>query len=163
MSLGEDENDDERPTMYRVDPSGVVVLLNPLPSQIRINEDIDDARGSVVVAEQDSMRKSSKQTLPSSASSAAFLGNWDAILPRREMNDIRERLERQSSVIMSEEEIQKSLADVVGRTFVDTDSTTDSTDRSSSEIGGGEKSTRHRPMLFASFTRERGLQISRIE
>lgn len=168
MSLGEEGNEDERPTMYRVDPSGVVVLLNPRSPQSRIHDDIDvagnndDARGSVVVAEQDSMRKSSKQTSPSS-SSAAFLGNWDAILPRHEMDDIRERLEQQASVIMSEEEIQKLLAGVVGRTFADTDPTTDTHGRSSSEIECGERPTRHRPMLFASFTRERGLQISRIE
>ncbi len=148
MSLG--DSVDEWPTMYRVDPSGVVVLLNPPPSQNRISNDDDNeddnARGCVAIS---------------------FLGNWDAILPRREMDDIRERLERQASY-MNVEDICKSLVDVVERTFADsttsTTATTGAVDRSRSETkGGGNKSARHGPMLFASFTRERGLQISRIE
>jgi hypothetical protein len=147
MSLG-DEEDDMMPTMYRVDPSGVVVLLNPCPTRDRIGDDIDDYETGQEVLTNKSRKN--KPTL--SSSSAAFLGNWDEIIPRHELDAIRERIERRASY-MSEEEIQSSLVDIVRRTFAITASSTESDD----------KSTRRAPMLFASFTRERGLQTSRIE
>lgn len=147
MSLG-DEEDDIMPTMYRVDPSGVVVLLNPCPTRGRTGDDIDDYETG-----QEVLTNKSRKNIPIlSSSSAAFLGNWDEIIPRHELDGIRERLERRASY-MSEEEIQSSLVDIVGQKFANTATTTESDD----------KSTRRTPMLFASFTRERGLQTSRIE
>ena len=148
MSLG-DEEDDMMPMMYRVDPSGVVALLNPSPSRDRIGDDIDDYETGQEVLTNKSRKN--KPTL--SSSSAAFLGNWDEIIPRHELDGIRESLERRASNV-SEEEIQSSLVDIVRRTFTDTSSSTTESD---------DKSTRRAPMLFASFTRERGLQTSRIE
>ncbi|KAL7542405.1 hypothetical protein ACHAXR_013408 [Thalassiosira sp. AJA248-18] len=129
-----------RPTMYRVDPSGAVVMLSsfdhrdgfhPGTSKDLDQETIEDVgrRGSV-----------------------AFLGNWDPL--RQKKDDIRSQLENQQ--FTNEKELQDSLIDAARQTYID--------DIPMSEENPSKSTGRrlNQPILFASFTRERGLQISHI-
>ncbi len=149
---GGDDDDDRGPTMYRVDPSGAVVLLNP------------------PVAAGDGNRGGGG----SSAVAVAFLGNWDASGPssRRQtmMDEARRTLEDRKYA--TEDEVRDALINVAKQTSVVGGSSSstgegeedslDSATTGGGIVGGSTRTEEKRPMLYASFTRERGLRVSRI-
>ena len=138
-----DDDDDGRsdPTMYRVDPSGAVTLLNSSSNSILPTGDKYVSRQSTG---DSSLRRGS----------VAFLGNWDAL--RQKKDDIRSQLER--CQYTNEEEVQDVLIDAARQTYM----IESSISSSASQDREGKVLVNQRPALFASFTRERGLQISRI-
>lgn len=119
----------ERNAMYRVDPSGAVVLLSSM----------DDVDSSSIENESESAIKSRRR-------SVALMGNWEATKQKKEF--IQQQLEKQK--ISSEEQIQKLLVHAARQTC------TDGSDANE------EASSKTSPVLFASFNRERGLEIIRI-
>ncbi|KAL9187845.1 hypothetical protein ACHAXT_006223 [Thalassiosira profunda] len=127
---GEDGSDG--PAMYRVDPSGAVVLLGS-----------NDSRQNETTTTKYAGRRGS----------VAFLGNWDPL--RQKKDAIRNQLGTRP--FATEDEVQDALADAAKQTFQE--EVVQITEQSASP--SGEKSP-HRPILFASLTHERGLQISRI-
>ena len=186
--LGEDdggresENDDDDdaggggvPTMYRVDPSGAVVLLNP---PVAAGDRGGGGGGGV----------GNRQGGVSSSPAVAFLGNWDAASGppshRRQtattMDEARRTLEGRKYA--TEDEVRDALMNVAKRTFVVGGSSSSSSSSTGGDgggeedsldpaatagrggriIGGSTRTEEKRPMLYASFTRERGLRVSRI-
>ena len=176
----ENENDDDAggggPTMYRVDPSGAVVLLDP---PVAAGDRGGGGGGGV----------GNRGGGVSSSPAVAFLGNWDAASGppshRRQtattMDEARRTLEGRKYA--TEDEVRDALMNVAKRTFVFGGSSSSSSSSSTGDDGGGGEdshdtaatagrgggiiggSTRteeKRPMLYASFTRERGLRVSRI-
>ena len=131
--LGSGDNDGQ-PMMYRVDPSGAVVLLNPVSYE-------ETSRETTTTIEGSGKRRSG---------SVAFLGNWDPLRQKKDI--IRRQLETQQ--FANEEELQDVLIDVARQTYVDEVPLSE---------GSALQSTKKRlnqPVLFASFT-QYGLQISR--
>ena len=133
--LGSGDNDGQ-PMMYRVDPSGAVVLLNPVSYE-------ETSRETTTTIEGSGKRRSG---------SVAFLGNWDPL--RQKKDAIRSQLETQP--FANEEELQDVLVDVARQTYVD------EVPLSEGSVLQSTKKRLNQPVLFASFTHERGLQISRI-
>ena len=135
-------DDDGRsdPTMYRVDPSGAVTLLNSSSNSILTTEDKCVPREST----GDETRRGS----------VAFLGNWDQL--RQKKDDIQSQLERHQYT--NEEEVQDMLIDAARQTYM----VESSIGSSISKDGENRMVVNQQPALFASFTRDRGLQISRI-
>lgn len=109
--------------MYRVDPSGAVVLLSSVDYSAEGDSDGVERRRSVTL-----------------------MGNWEAV--KQKKKTIQQELEMQQ--IDNEEQIQRLLVDAVRKTCVDQPEWDDA-----SLI----KTT---PVLFASFDRDRGLEIKRI-
>ena len=145
LGRSDDDDDDDDghsdPTMYRVDPSGAVTLLNSSSNSILPTGDKYVSRQSTG---DSSLRRGS----------VAFLGNWDAL--RQKKDDIRSQLER--CQYTNEEEVQDVLIDAARQTYM----IESSISSSASQDREGKVLVNQRPALFASFTRERGLQISRI-
>jgi len=84
---------------------------------------------------------------------AAFLGNWDPL--RQKKDAIRSQLENQQ--FTNEDELQNMLIDVAQQSYADLSEISEEIPSHSSM---GKRVSR--PVLFASFTREHGLRISRI-
>ena len=142
--LGRSDDDDDGhsdPTMYRVDPSGAVTLLNSSSNSIL-------PTGDDKYVSRESTGDGSRR------GSVAFLGNWDAL--RQKKDDIRSQLERRQYT--NEEEIQDVLLDAARQTYMIESSISSSASQDREE----KMLVNQQPALFASFTRERGLQISRI-
>ena len=142
--LGRSDDDDDGysdPTMYRVDPSGAVTLLNSSSNSIL-------PTGDDKYVSRESTGDGSRR------GSVAFLGNWDAL--RQKKDDIRSQLERRQYT--NEEEVQDVLIDAARQTYM----IESSISSSASQDREGKVLVNQQPALFASFTRERGLQISRI-
>ena len=112
-----------RNAMYRVDPSGAVVLLSS-----------NGARENMLTKNVERRR------------SVAFMGNWESLKQKKDL--IQQQLETQS--MENEEQIEKMLVDAARQTFID-----DSMDENSF--------SERCPVLFASFSRQRGLDIKRIQ
>jgi hypothetical protein len=136
------------PTMYRIDPSGAVVLLNP-PDGGDAELDADACGGGAPTGGAGGRRR---------GSSVAFLGNSDTP-HRRKIDATRRQLE--DRLYATEGEVQNALIDVVKQTFAVDGSSTTCDDGNPLESTGCIGRTK-RPMLYASFTRERGLRVSRI-
>ena len=142
--LGSDDGNCE-PTMFRLDPSGAVVLLNSCDD----NDDLSTCNLSTNDKDKGNILKDNGRK-----ASTAFLGNWDSLRQRKDV--IRNQLERHQ--FANEEELQEILVDAARQTYMVESSLSD---RSSSPQKG-EKERLNQPVLFASFTRERGLEIARI-
>ena len=140
--LGSDDGcRSEEPTMYRVDPSGAVVLLNSFN-----HRDVFDSGPKKDVDQETIIENFGRR------GSVAFLGNWDPL--RQKKDSIRSQLESQQ--FTNEEELQNELIDVARQTYMDeTSMSEESTSRSKGK-------SLNQPILFASFTREHGLQITRV-
>jgi hypothetical protein len=93
--LGSFNDNSEEPEMYRVDPSGAVVLLNRIDDSTNIPIESRRGRGSV-----------------------AFLGNWDRSLQQTK-DDIRRQLENQN--FANEEELQSMMVDAAKSTYLTTE------------------------------------------
>jgi hypothetical protein len=74
------------------------------------------------------------------------MGNWDALKQKRDL--IRQQLE--TKFFGNEEQIQDLLVDAARQTFTDTDD------------ASATSKEKRMPVLYASFTRQRGLEIKRI-
>jgi len=140
---GDDDYGNDGPAMYRLDPSGAVVLLN--------SSDDGDSGESLSEEGGDNPHR-----IPSNAvrrrGTAAFLGNWDPL--RQKKDNIQSQLESQQ--FTSEEDLQSELIDAARQTYTGDLSMGKDGDAQSKE------KTFNQPILFASFTREHGLQIARI-
>lgn len=132
-----------RPAMYRVDPSGAVSLLNS-------DDDIDGDDGSIITNREGTINSVINK---GRRGSVAFLGKWDAL--RQKKDDIRNQLENQQ--FASERGVQDSLIDAARQTYID-----DSPLSQEKFTQSAASRRSNQPILFASFTRERGLQISHI-
>ena len=143
--LGEGERDYDAkegcmgPTMYRVDPSGAVESLTSFNEKSTLDLRRVFFKGTLI---EGGGRKGS----------VAFLGNWDPLGQKK--YDIQNQLENQQ--FTNEEQVQDILVDLARQTFADKMSS--SKERLSEPLREGINQT----VLFASFTHERGLQISRI-
>lgn len=115
--------------MYRVDPSGAVVLISSVESEM------DSGSSEEAGGEQ---RMTSR--------SVTLMGNWDALKQKRDL--IRQQLE--TKLFGNEEQIQDLLVDAARQTFTDTDD------------ASATSKEKRMPVLYASFTRQRGLEIKRI-
>jgi hypothetical protein len=116
-----------RNAMYRVEPSGTVVLLSSSWDEVSNGNDIET-----------NIQSSERQR------SVSLMGNWEGFKQKRQQ--IQQQLERQ--VIETEEEILTLLVDAAKQTFKD----------DLDDVNLSKKT----PVLFASFSRERGLEIQRI-
>ena len=126
------------PSMYRVDPSGAVVLLSSShAAKAVLSKDTDRERQRI----EDGCRRGS----------VAFLGNWDPLRQRKD--GIRNQLE--GTQFTSEGSLQNVLVDVARQTYVDETSIIN-------EGRSADERSLNQPVLFASFTRDRGLRTSRI-
>ena len=133
--LGRDSGS-KGPTMYRVDPSGAVELLASFNN---------DETSETATSENSKKGNIERKGL------AAILGNWGSL--GREIGAIRNRVESES--FSDEGDIQAALTNIARETFA-----TD--DFMMKAENGMEKTLMNKPVLFASFTRDRGLQIIRI-
>ena len=129
--------------MYRVDPSGAVVLLSSFDGNNSNPSSNEGEAGQEPETKEQSGRRRS----------VAFLGNWDPL--RQKKDDIQNQLENQQ--FTNEEELQNMLVDVAKQTFMD------ETSISEESTLLHERTRQNKPVLFASFTREYGLQLSRID
>ena len=145
-SLGNSEDGnafESRPAMYRVDPSGAVVLLSSF----------DDNNSNPSRKEGEAGQETETKEQSGRRRSVAFLGNWDPL--RQKKDGIQNQLENQQ--FTNEEELQNMLVDVAKQTFMD------ETSISEESTLLHERTRQNKPVLFASFTREYGLQLSRID
>lgn len=140
--LGSDDGSgNEGPTMFRVDPSGAVVVLNSL-----------NDRNGFVSSPKTGLDKETIIKDIGRRGSVAFLGNWN---PLRQMKEsIKHQLETQQ--FTTEEEVQSLLVGLARQTYVDELPLSEEGHSQSMEKRSNES------ILFASFTREQGLEISRI-
>jgi len=90
--LGSSNDNREEPAMYRVDPSGAVVLLNRIDDSTNILIESRRGRGSV-----------------------AFLGNWDRSLEQTK-DDIQRQLEDHN--FANEKELQSMMVEVTKSTYL---------------------------------------------
>ncbi|KAL7532580.1 hypothetical protein ACHAWF_004178 [Thalassiosira exigua] len=133
------------PTMYRLDPSGAVVLLNTFNG--RRHDSSDPAENCRDTIGDPTMKDAVTRA------SVAFLGNWVPLGQKKD--DLRTQIE--SRHYANHDQIQNMLVDAARQTYVDEphEMTVESPRQSVVE-------KLSKPVLFASFTRERGLEISRI-
>jgi hypothetical protein len=161
-SSSDDNNndDDDRPTMYRVDPNGAVVLLTPF---------VDDDGGEKEDSESATTRSLDDDMDANyvvrgrrrGSSSVAFLGDWGRNL-RQKIDQMKSQLTH--GQYANESEIKNLLLDIVKQTFVDdSESLWSATSEENIIHQSKETLLKQHPMLFASFTREYGLRLSRID
>lgn len=122
--------------MYRVDPSGAVVLLNSFHREHPMSNK---------ASEQESIRKGGQR------GSVALIGNWETL--RQKKDGIRNQLENHQ--FTSEDELRSVLINTARQIYMK-----ESPLRGESPLQSAEK---RRPVLFASFTCQSGLQISLIK
>lgn len=150
------DDDDDRPTMYRVDPNGAVVLLTPLVD----DGGVDDSESAIKSLEDMDANNVVRGRSRRGSSSVTFLGNWGRNLYPK-IDEIRSQVpnERYSN----ESEIKNLLLDIVKQTFFDDSESSWSTASKEISHQSKEKLLKQHPMLFASFTRDYGLRLSRID
>ena len=142
-SSSDDNNDDDydRPTMYRVDPNGAVVLLTPLVD----DTGAEDSESAITSLDDDMDANYVVRGHRRGSSSVAFLGDWGRNL-RQKIAQMKSQLTHERYA--NENEIKNLLLDIVKQENI---------------IHQKETLLKQHPMLFASFTREYGLRLSRID
>jgi hypothetical protein len=165
------------PTLYRVDPSGAVVLLNPYDGGeggISGGGSIEDNHDAACAIDNLDAGTNYREASSSMGydryrrrGSAAFLGNWDTI--HRNENDTdntrRRLVDRRYT---TEGDVRDALTDVTRRTFVVDDDEALGVEEggegryASFGDGNARRGRTKRPILYASFTRERGLRVYRV-
>jgi hypothetical protein len=156
-SSDDNHNDDDRPTMYRVDPNGAVVLLTPLVD----DGGEDDSESAITSLDDDMDANYVVRGHRRGSSSVAFLGDWG--------RNLRQKIDQMKSQLTlgryaNECEIKNLLLDIVKQTFVDDSESLWSTTSEENIIHQSKETLlKQHPMLFASFTREYGLRLSRID
>eukprot|EP00804_Cyclotella_cryptica_P005206 CCRYP_018893-RA/>CCRYP_018893-RA protein AED:0.03 eAED:0.02 QI:0/0/0/0.5/1/1/2/0/326 len=123
--------------MYRVDPSGAVVLTSSVHCKMSLDSTVES--GDEKNINMSSIRSRRAVTL---------MGNWGAQAQNKDT--IRQELEKQA--FENEEQIQNLLVNVARQTFSD----------ESGDFCETKPNDKRVPVLFAAFTRERGLEIKRI-
>jgi hypothetical protein len=143
-SSSDDNNDDDydRPTMYRVDPNGAVVLLTPLVD----DTGAEDSESAITSLDDDMDANYVVRGHRRGSSSVAFLGDWGRNL-RQKIAQMKSQLKHERYA--NENEIKNLLLDIVKQENIIHQSK--------------ETLLKQHPMLFASFTREYGLRLSRID
>lgn len=143
-SSSDDNNDDDydRPTMYRVDPNGAVVLLTPLVD----DTGAEDSESAITSLDDDMDANFFVRGHRRGSSSVAFLGDWGRNL-RQKIAQMKSQLKHERYA--NENEIKNLLLDIVKQENIIHQSK--------------ETLLKQHPMLFASFTREYGLRLSRID
>ena len=143
-SSSDDNNDDDydRPTMYRVDPNGAVVLLTPLVD----DTGAEDSESAITSLDDDMDANYVVGGRRRGSSSVAFLGDWGRNL-RQKIAQMKSQLTHERYA--NENEIKNLLLDIVKQENIIHQSK--------------ETLLKQHPMLFASFTREYGLRLSRID
>lgn len=121
-----------RNSMYRVDPSGAVVSISSLDDVSDFNTDGEE--GSETAIHSTKRRRS-----------VTLLGNWENLKQKKEL--VQQQLEKHS--VENEEQILQLLVDAARQTLVN-------------ETVQDIQSTSSVPILFASFSHQRGLEIKRI-
>ncbi|KAL7481447.1 hypothetical protein ACHAW6_007129 [Cyclotella cf. meneghiniana] len=121
--------------MYRVDPSGAVVLTSSVDRDLSLESHVESADGTTTKS-------------VGRRRSVTLMGNWEAQMQNQDI--IRQELENKACV--NEEQIQNILVNAARQTFSD----------ESSDFSEMKLSHKQVPVLFASFTHERGLEIKRI-
>ncbi len=149
------------PLLYRVNPSGAVVLLNPSDG----NRDHHATANADDSLEMDQNQRRGASSMgyhcDQRRGSAAFLGNWDALHRSKNVDNTRRQLEDERYA--TEGEVKNALIDVAKRTFVVDDESLGVVEGGGYESSGdGARRRTKLPILFASFSRERGLRVSRI-
>jgi hypothetical protein len=150
-----DDDDDDRPTMYRVDPNGAVVLLTPL-----VDDGGEEDSESAITISLDDMDANVVRDRRRGSSSVAFLGDWGRNL-RQKIDQMKSQLTHRRYA--NESEIKNLLLDIVKQTFIDSESSWSTTSEENIIHQSKETLLKQHPMLFASFTREYGLRLSRID
>jgi 20S proteasome alpha/beta subunit len=121
--------------MYRVDPSGAVVLTSSVDPELSLDSRVES--GDEKTTKSVGRRRS-----------VTLMGNWETQIQNQDT--IRHELEKRACV--NEEQIQNLLVDAARQTFSD----------ESGNFGEMKLDNEQIPVLFASFTHERGLEIKRI-
>lgn len=155
-SVHDDDDDDDRPTMYRVDPNGAVVLLTPLVD----DGGVEDSESAITSLDDMDANNVVRGRSRRGSSSVTFLGNWDRNLHPK-IDEMRSQVPNERYA--NESEIQNLLLDIAKQTFVDDSESSWSTTSEEISHQSKEKLLKQHPMLFASFTREYGLRLSRID
>jgi len=158
-SSSDDNNDDDydRPTMYRVDPNGAVVLLTPLVD----DTGAEDSESAITSLDDDMDANYVVRGRRRGSSSVAFLGDWGRNL-RQKIAQMKSQLTHERYA--NESEIKNLLLDIVKQYFVDDSESSWSTTSEENIIHQSKETLlKQHPMLFASFTREYGLRLSRID
>lgn len=125
------------PSMYRVDPSGVVQLLTSY-NNMQVFDSVDDSEDNTTTRKRSGRR-----------GSFAFLGNWSTLGQKK--NTIQSQLQNQA--FKNEEEVQRMLVTAARQTFEE--------DMSDTVLSTEKR--KNQPVLFIAFTRERSLQVSRVD
>jgi hypothetical protein len=125
------------PSMYRVDPSGVVQLLTSY-NNMQVFDSVDDSEDNTATRKRSGRR-----------GSFAFLGNWSTLGQKKDT--IQSQLQNQA--FKNEEEVQRMLVTAARQTFEE--------DMSDTVLSTEKR--KNQPVLFIAFTRERSLQVSRVD
>eukprot|EP01082_Thalassiosira_pseudonana_P013604 g12165.t1 g12165 contig6:1355921-1357020(+) len=125
------------PSMYRVDPSGVVQLLTSY-NNMQVFDSVDDSEDNTTTRKRSGRR-----------GSFAFLGNWSTLGQKKDT--IQSQLQNQA--FKNEEEVQRMLVTAARQTFEE--------DMSDTVLSTEKR--KNQPVLFIAFTRERSLQVSRVD
>jgi hypothetical protein len=153
----DNDDDDDRPTMYRVDPNGAVVLLTPLVD----DGGEDDSESAMISLDDDMDANYVVRGHRRGSASVAFLGDWGRNLHQK-IDQMKSQLTH--GRYANESEIKNLLLDIVKQTFVDDGESSWSTTSEENIIHQSKETLlKQHPMLFASFTREYGLRLSRID